>query len=78
MEHQRRLHAAAHHRCLDRHCWRSFFGGLFLLIPLLALNGRQSLRQLARIGWPGLLLAASNIVCQACTVAVSITQPSRT
>jgi len=51
---------------------------LFLLIPLLALNGRQSLRQLPRIGWPGLLLAASNIVCQACTVAVSITQPSRT
>lgn len=48
--------------------WRSFFGGLFLLIPYLLINGRQALAPLKSIGWPGLLLAATNVVCQACTV----------
>jgi drug/metabolite transporter (DMT)-like permease len=48
--------------------WRSFFGGLFLLVPYLLLNGRQSGRQLFSIGRAGLALAACNVVCQACTV----------
>jgi drug/metabolite transporter (DMT)-like permease len=48
--------------------WRSFFGGLFLLAPLLALNGRQTVRQFARIGRPGLFLMGATVVCQASTV----------
>jgi drug/metabolite transporter (DMT)-like permease len=48
--------------------WRSFFGGVFLLIPFLVSNGRGSFAQVVRMGWPGLLLAATNVVCQAATV----------
>jgi drug/metabolite transporter (DMT)-like permease len=48
--------------------WRSFFGGLFLLIPYLLLNGRGSLRVLGAIGRPGLLFILCQVVCQACTV----------
>ena len=48
--------------------WRSFFGGLFLVIPYLAMNGRQSLRVLASIGRPGILFILCQVVCQACTV----------
>lgn len=48
--------------------WRSFFGGVFLLIPFLILNGWRSAGQFRRIGWAGAVLPATNVVCQACTV----------
>jgi drug/metabolite transporter (DMT)-like permease len=48
--------------------WRSFFGGLFLLIPYLAMNGRKSLRVLLSIGRPGILFVLCQVICQACTV----------
>ena len=48
--------------------WRSFFGGLFLLAPYLAMNGRQSLRVLTAIGRPGILFVLCQVICQACTV----------
>jgi drug/metabolite transporter (DMT)-like permease len=48
--------------------WRSFFGGLFLLIPYVAMNGRQSLRVLLAIGRPGILFVLCQVICQACTV----------
>jgi drug/metabolite transporter (DMT)-like permease len=48
--------------------WRSFFGGLFLLVPYLAMNGRQSLKVLTSIGRPGILFVLCQVVCQACTV----------
>ena len=48
--------------------WRSFFGGLFLLIPYLVMNGRQSLRVLLSIGRPGVLFVLCQVICQACTV----------
>lgn len=48
--------------------WRSFFGGLFLLIPYTAINGRKSPSVFLSIGWPGILLATCQVICQACTV----------
>lgn len=48
--------------------WRSFFGGVFLLIPFLIGNGRRSLAMLTGIGWPGLALTAAQVLCQASTV----------
>lgn len=48
--------------------WRSFFGGLFLLIPYIAINRQRSFAVLLSIGRPGLLLAACQVICQACTV----------
>jgi len=48
--------------------WRSFFGGLFLLIPYLVMNGRQALRVLLSIGKPGIAFVLCQVVCQACTV----------
>lgn len=48
--------------------WRSFFGGLFLLVPYLAMNGRGSLRVLVSIGRPGILFVLCQVICQACTV----------
>ena len=49
--------------------WRSFFGGLFLLVPYLVLRYRQPAKPRLRIGLPGLILIASQIACQAATVA---------
>lgn len=48
--------------------WRSFFGGLFLLGPYLAMHGRQSLSILLSIGRPGILFVLCQVICQACTV----------
>lgn len=48
--------------------WRSFFGGLFLVIPYVWLNGRGSLRMLGAIGRPGILFILCQVICQACTV----------
>ncbi|MDQ7247342.1 DMT family transporter [Dongia sedimenti] len=48
--------------------WRSFFGGLFLLIPYIAMNGRRSLSVLLKIGRPGILFVLCQVICQACTV----------
>jgi drug/metabolite transporter (DMT)-like permease len=48
--------------------WRSFFGGLFLVIPYVLLNGRSSLRMLGSIGRPGVLFILCQVICQACTV----------
>ena len=48
--------------------WRSFFGGVFLLIPYLALHRRRSWIVFRAIGRAGLALAACQVVCQASTV----------
>ena len=48
--------------------WRSFFGGVFLLVPFVLANGRRSLAVLLGIGWPGLALMAAQVLCQASTV----------
>lgn len=48
--------------------WRSFFGGLFLLIPYVAISGRRAFGELSRIGWPGFWLILVSAICQACTV----------
>jgi drug/metabolite transporter (DMT)-like permease len=49
-------------------CWRSFFGGLFLVIPYVIANGRGSLKMLGSIGRPGVLFILCQVICQACTV----------
>ena len=48
--------------------WRSFFGGLFLVIPYVLTNGRGSLKMLGAIGRPGILFILCQVICQACTV----------
>jgi drug/metabolite transporter (DMT)-like permease len=48
--------------------WRSFFGGLFLVLPYLLINGRGSLKMLGAIGRPGILFILCQVICQACTV----------
>jgi drug/metabolite transporter (DMT)-like permease len=48
--------------------WRSFFGGVFLLVPYLAMNGRDALKVLLSIGRPGILFILCQVICQACTV----------
>ena len=48
--------------------WRSFFGGLFLVVPYVVINGRGSLKLLGMIGRPGVLFILCQVICQACTV----------
>jgi drug/metabolite transporter (DMT)-like permease len=48
--------------------WRSFFGGVFLVIPYVVLNGRGALKLLGSIGRPGILFILCQVICQACTV----------
>jgi drug/metabolite transporter (DMT)-like permease len=48
--------------------WRSFFGGLFLVIPYVLANGPGSLKLLGSIGRPGILFILCQVICQACTV----------
>ena len=48
--------------------WRSFFGGLFLVVPYLVLEYRRAGGRSWQFGWPGMAFIASQIVCQAATV----------